>query len=283
MLTDRSLDQAVRAFRQQCDQSQLDDTGGPAVEVQDARPDEREDRPVEQVDAVAAPADCGERRPTEDTGPRAGGGGSGDHRAPENRCRDEPASVQPAGRLLGRHHQDHESDQAEGCCDRQHPHSTRAIEPRRQPAHHPRHQCTDEQLPRPGVGAVVDEVVIVCGERRPERSERQGEEPDGQRPSPSQRRQERDDAGEHEVELLLDRQRPEVQHGAGSAGEEFGVGLAGGQEPPVGDVRRTGHDVAAQRLHLHGGDQPWRGGEHEHQTEQRRRGEAADAAPPERS
>ena len=46
-----------------------------------------------------------------------------------------------------------------------------------------------------------------------------------------------------EVELLLDRQAPEVQHG-GRAAEQLGVRRVLGEEVPVGDVEAAGDDVA---------------------------------------
>ncbi len=50
---------------------------------------------------------------------------------------------------------------------------------------------------------------------------------------------------EHEVELLFDRERPEVQHGRGCR-ELIGIGATGQDEPPVGDVGQRGQAVGAK-------------------------------------
>ena len=58
-----------------------------------------------------------------------------------------------------------------------------------------------------------------------------------------------------EVELLLDRQAPEVQH-CGRPAEQVGVRRLLGQEVPVGDVEAAGNDVRPCRRLQIGGDDP---------------------------
>ena len=68
----------------------------------------------------------------------------------------------------------------------------------------------------------------------------------------------------HEVELLLDRQRPHMLEWRRRR-ELREVRLAGGDEPPIGDIADRGERVAAQPLQ-HVGGRP-AGGEHRDRSE----------------
>ncbi len=145
-----------------------------------------------------------------------------------------------------------------------------------------------QQLHRPGLGAVVHPSRVgprgVEGDHGHRGQPRQRPEGDDQDPPgpPPHGQQARHQQREEQVELLLDRQRPEVLDGR-RGGEQVGVGLVGEDEPPVGHVRQGGQDVAGQLGQLvGGGDERPEQQDDAGQGQQGRRHQASEAPPPER-
>ncbi len=125
-----------------------------------------------------------------------------------------------------------------------------------------------QQPDRVGVGAVVDAGGVVTGvEEDPgerDRGERPGHHPEQQPAAPEQLHPGGEDERPEEVELLLDRERPEVGEERGAL-ELVEVGLVAEDEVPVGDVGERGDRVAAQLVDAVGLDD--RGGDHRHRDQ----------------
>ena len=102
-----------------------------------------------------------------------------------------------------------------------------------------------------GVGAVVDARGVAAGvEEDPgerDRAHRPGDHADDQPFAAEQRHPGGEDQWPEEVELLLDRERPEVAEQRRGL-ELFEVGLVAEDEVPVGEVEERGERVAAQRV-----------------------------------
>ena len=94
------------------------------------------------------------------------------------------------------------------------------------------------------------------------------------RARPAPQRQQRDQR-EHQVELLLDGQRPQVLEQRRPA-DELEVRPVGGDLPPVRHVARGGEDVAAQLARLAGQHEPDAGHRHQQEPE---RGQQPPGAP----
>ena len=147
-------------------------------------------------------------------------------------------------------------------------------------------QRAEQQLEGSRAGAVVDAGRVLARrvepEHRRQREHRQHGQHDGHRPPGSLEHLEgdHDHDREHQVELLLDRERPEVQHRRRGA-EELGVGLARGDEAPVGHVEQRGQHVAPQGGELARGGHEVAEGDDAEQAQQRGRHQPAVATPPE--
>ena len=119
-----------------------------------------------------------------------------------------------------------------------------------------------------GVGAVVDAGGVAAGvEEDPgqgDRAEGAGEDADQQPAAPEQLHPGGEDERPEEVELLLDRERPEVAEERGPL-EALEVGLVGEDEVPVGEVGERGDRVAAQLVDPVRLDD--RGDDHRHRDE----------------
>ena len=113
-------------------------------------------------------------------------------------------------------------------------------------------EAAEEQLGRPGVGAVVDAVDVVAEPHlEPHRDHQGDDEQPGEQPAATDLHDAPDDGREEQVELLLDRQRPEVLQGA-RGGEEVGVAGAGEVEAPVRHVGEGAEHVGPQAVELLG-------------------------------
>ncbi len=163
---------------------------------------------------------------------------------------------------------------------------------RASPGHPPQpHQGTDQQLGGPHVGAEVEPGrPCACGSskgsgRCPASSDGERRRPrttagNGAPPPSLQRERGGAQQREHQVELLLDRQRPEVQQRR-LAAERGAVLVAGGHEPPVGHIGQGADGVAPQLAQLAGVAQPERGHHDGEDGDQRGREQPADPPTPE--
>ena len=179
-----------------------------------------------------------------------------DHQHDQRGMEREPSAVEPLVVLRSRHPDDAHDDQ----CREPGPREERRARTAAGAAGaegDDGEQRAGEQLHCAGVGAVVDAPDVATGvpedEHQGDRDRGQGSEHDEQcRTGPATDRDNTcDHNGEGGVELLLDRQRPEVLHGRG-LGEQVGVGVAREHESPVGHVRQRGQYVAAQGTQLVG-------------------------------
>ncbi len=248
---------------------------------------DHDDRPVDQVHAVADPPEPAQRA---EAGHRRNGSGrhhgADDEERRAERGEGEQALAQRRRPRRGQRPQRERGDQAgeaerrgEAPVDEQ-TSSPRGVDEdgRDDDAHH--------QLAGAGVGAVVH---AVDPHRPPQRGGR-GRKEERRRGCASGRQADRAhrpgrapgdhhrDHGDDDVELLLDRQAPEVQHRRWP-GEQLGVRHPGGEEVPVGHVERGGGDVTARRTRQRVGQQAGHRQHGEHR--QRGRQQPAGASPPE--
>ena len=184
-----------------------------------------------------------------------------DHDRGEARVRGEAAVVEPRVALLhGRPPPDHDAERAEAADRGEGPHAACRRPAGRDVAREDDgEERAHEQLGRARVGAVVHARRAVACVQHPARHDGRDDAGCEQRaehlPAPQRRRaprqprDERHDEREHDVELLLDRERPEVQHRRRGA-EEVRVALPRRVEAPVRDVREGGEHVAAQQPEL---------------------------------
>ena len=122
----------------------------------------------------------------------------------------------------------------------------------------------DQQRGRPGVGPVEDAVRVhrVEEDRHQQaRGDRARDHADHDAPVTEPRHEEREGDGPEQVELLLDRQRPEVAE-QGGPGELLEVGLVAQDQVPVGHVGHRGQRLAAERGDLSEVEE--RAGDHHH-------------------
>ncbi len=219
-----------------------------------------------QVQAVRAPTEGDERRCPEDPGEeRPPPGGAGDDEGRGHRHQLEAAGVHErlvAAQLPEGHQQDTEPGQSGGVAP---PPGHRKPEWDRAPA-------SVRALPRApnqgqgtaqeeAAGACVQPVVepgrvvrhrrarIVAQHERQRHRQPRGRGQEGHRdgdahtvPLPHEHEHQQEQRP-HDVELLLDRQRPEVPEGRGAA-RHLEVALLGQQLVPVGDVERSGRSVS---------------------------------------
>ena len=239
-----------------------------------------------QVHAVGDEAEGDERLEAEQRPQRSGPPGGGDERHRQQAERGQPARVQP---LVALHGADHDHDQAGERQRAAHHRPPRRRRCRIRPApagDRQRQQAARQQLGHPGEGGVVHEIGV--GGTEADGHGGGGDEPGGEDrrqrgPGPPQAHQhEPDQHREHQVELLLDGQRPVVLHRRRD-GEEVGVRLAREVEAPVGHVGQRRHHVAPQRVLgrvQHGGrqhqDQRQAGHRRRHQAPQPSHPEAAE-------
>ena len=150
---------------------------------------------------------------------------------------------------------------------------------------HEREQDPDEDRVRVGVRAViragrivgVEETGHQCnGHHRADRRDRRQHAQPASPESETRHAHERP----HQVELLFDRQGPQVPERRGCA-EEVEVGLLRRDEPPVGDVEETGDPVPAESTEFGGRDLEMGENPDGHQHRDQRREQAPGAAAPE--
>ena len=119
---------------------------------------------------------------------------------------------------------------------------------------HRRQHEADEQLAGAGLGAVVRAVDArassTTGRANDTRARAPATMPRWRAGRVERRAQQHGAEPDDEVELLLDRQAPEVEHRRRAA-EEVAVGVVLEQEVPVGDLQPGGDDVAARRRREH--------------------------------
>ena len=215
-----------------------------------------------------------------------------DHQHGRDRERDEAAAVEEGGVLVGLPDHQRDRDQA-GDAEAVERVAGAGGDPRAQLAARPDHRQgrAEEQLEGARVGAVVDprgvEARVVEGRHQDRRDQRQQQGGDGQpRPHPGGQRRlaheldpEQQDERPDDVELLLDRQRPEVveRAGRGEAGE---VGDVAEDQLPVADVEGRGDDAVAELLRLGGAEDRHPGDDDDEHREQRRQ-QAPGAGEPE--
>ena len=147
-----------------------------------------------------------------------------------------------------------------------------------------RERAAEQQRERAGVGAVVEPV----GAGAVDRQHRTSRPPDAaapakasaKTPAPPPAQHQQQQQRPHQVELLLDRDRPGVQQRR-LRPEVIEVALAGNDEAPVGGVAQRRERVAAQRrARRHGGDEG-SPGDHRRQQDRHRRQQPAGPAAPE--
>ncbi len=114
----------------------------------------------------------------------------------------------------------------------------------------------EQELRRPGVRAVVDAVDVAAEPQlEADRDGGRGDEQPGEQAPAAHLHDDEHDGREEQVELLLDRQRPEVLQRAGRR-EQVGVARAGAVEAPVGHVGDGGEHVATEVGELLGAPEP---------------------------
>ena len=204
--------------------------------------------------------------------------GGHDHSGGRERDGGEPTLVQPLGRQTDVRHEPAEHPE---------PDEAREVEPAggplRAPEHVPGDDRAGEQLGGPGERAVVAEAGAAtresdddsqCGRDDPQTDEEHAE------PGPTPTRDDpQHDERQDDVELLLDRQAPEV-HEWRRRGEERGIRAAVQPEPPVGDVA-DGADDIAPKVGSGAGEHRSCQKHHERNRDERAREQAAGAPRPE--
>ncbi len=221
-----------------------------AVEASPLRAQPEVDRPVVEVHAVAHEPERAQRRDPERGPDRPGDQHRRDDQRDEHRVQRETAAVEEVVALAddGPGSDEHaERDRAAG---------------RDRDAHAPvgeplaagerdRQQRADQQLDRTRVGAVVHAGRVVPGgeqhrcEHRRAGRERPDDDGEAAARAAGPERHADEQQREHQVELLLDCERPEVLHRRG-CGEQRGVRLVAEHEAPVRHIAQRTEPVARQ-------------------------------------
>ena len=211
------------------------------------------DRPVPEVEPVGEAAGVGDRPPAEDRlHPARALVDAGDDE--QGRAEGEEEHAAEVEHPPGVGPDDEEGEDAGGETDDPRGHDDRLGEGR-DPAVGSRGQPdaeggADEEGLGSGVGAVVDARVVVRvveAEDTGPHGARDGPEEEHERDHPArahERHEPEDDEGDEDVELLLDRKRPRVPQGRGTAGGPE-VLVALDDQAPVHDVAEGGEDVTA--------------------------------------
>ena len=245
VIADRQLDETIRRFGQHKGQHQPHDQQRDRVEARSLLVEDHVDRPVKDIDTVRDLPEPDEWRGGQHTAKRAR------RLQPEHQpCRRERNERQCT--VIGgpaRLRERHDADEQSGQRDRGKPGVPTV---NRTPRQHDRQQRSYQDLADPGRGRPVDRV------RSPHQSDHRGtgaehgcHHADRDRPRACRAASAQDD--DHRrwpdpVELLLDRQRPEMlerRYRTARVREQLLVRPAAGEEHPVGDLQhRTDHIVA---------------------------------------
>ena len=240
---------------------------------------------MEQVDAVADAPDGGDGPPGEGAQRPPTAQRARDDERREPGAEGEATAPQVGVGQAGGHHQRRERAQRDHARHAQP--AAVAVDPAPAgPVEGDGRSHAEQDLAGPHVGAVVEAVQAGAALVEPGAPRHGG---DGGRrgeggqvaPPPPGTEHGAEDQGGEQVELLLDRQRPVVQHRRGRL-EPGGVAGSVGDELPVGHVGRRGRGLSRQAVDLllgrhRGGVDP-----HQHEPGHRGREQAADPPGPER-
>ncbi len=220
---------------------------------------------MEQVDAVAHLADRHQRLGLQEARREPPAGNRCDQCSRDQRHPDQPTAVDPRLLHRRRHHEREES------ADRQ---RTGQPRPRSAGSQRPtaKHLCerdADEQFGSSGMGAVVDEISVGREQRREDRCREECARGCGERAGAATQRDEHDNR-QDEVDLFLDRQRPEMGDRTRFAEEQLLIARGSERKPPVGDVGHRCDEITGQASLLTG-HPPARSKHHQQQADVRSR------------
>ena len=291
------LDEPVGELGDAQDRGQPQDRQQPRGQVQvDAGTAEHEHGPVPQVDAVGPFTEPAPRLTAQRTAQQSGGvRHRSDQDGRQQGERQEASPVQGVAELVDPHERRHDPGQRQDAEDVGHTGLEAADRPAAlaQPRPCPvpgaprrpgcGHRGADQQTHGVGVGAEVHPAGVVRYRRRGadgehgHRDRREQREDGGDLPDPRPpcAHGHHDDEREHQVELLLDGQRPQVLQQRRTA-HHLEVRAVGEDLPPVRHVRHGGGDVPAQLRRLAG----HRDRDATHRDQQQRQGRQQAACAP---
>ncbi len=286
----RILDQPERRIREHDRHGDAYTEQRHPVEPRPVRTEHDIDRPMPQVQPVRQHTDPRQRPPAEPAHEPApiSGDDQRDHHGTRERMGEQTTPVEhPRTRTL-----DGDPRPPDQCSQQDH-HDTDAIPRRRHhtpcnPAHRFRRgERTDEQRSGPCVGAHVDPRrldTVVEQHHRHERQTDRDTRADHERADRSARPppDRHDDERPHEIELLLDRQAPEVvEHRR--FGERLPVPTGLRDEVPVGDVEHGPRTIAFDTRQVRQAAEQPRPQSDDHDQRQHRRQQSTEPSTPERS
>jgi hypothetical protein len=252
-VADGLLDEAVGGLGQRQRDRDPGEVEHRRAPVEPIRAHEHDDRPVPQVEGVgdhagvAADGVAEDPRQRTPLGPRAP---EDEHRRGDGDQQEAAVGVDGAAAVAEEEHHGHQPAERRGAEPPGHRSGPRGVPPL-VPEDEGQHHADDEAL-APRVGAVVGPREVDVAQRQvahpPGRGEQGHQQHREHQPAPQagERRQAEEEQGPHQVELLLDRQRPRVAQRRHVEARE--VRLRGEDEPPVGHVEERGQPIAAQPL-----------------------------------